>query len=61
MALGETGTVGWITVFLPGDVHPETTFWYDVHLDLGDDENTPAQTFTADELAPVDTTPTHPE
>jgi hypothetical protein len=59
-AAGQTGTVGWITVFLPDDAHPETTFWYDVHLDLGDDEDTPAQTFTADQLAPVDTTPTHP-
>jgi hypothetical protein len=60
-ASGQTGTVGWITVFLPDDAHPETTFWYDVHLDLGDDEDTPAQTFTADELAPADTSPTHPE
>jgi hypothetical protein len=59
-AAGQTGTVGWITVFLPDEAHPETTFWYDVHLDLGADEDTPAQTFTADELAPVDTTPTHP-
>jgi hypothetical protein len=46
-------------VVLPDDAHPETTLWYDVHLDLGDD--TPAQTFSPDQLAPVDTTPTHPE
>jgi hypothetical protein len=60
-AAGQTGTVGWITVFRPDDAHPETTFWYDVHLDLGDDEDAPAQTFTADQLAPAAHGPTHPE
>jgi hypothetical protein len=51
-AAGQTGTVGWVTVFLPDDTHQDTTFWYDVHLDLADDD-APAQSFTADQLAPA--------
>lgn len=51
-AAGRTGTIGWVTVAHSHNPAESVTFWYDVHLDDGDDDAHP-QTFTPEELAPL--------